>query len=160
MISNAYMQKRMFNAAAVLLIAGSVACVVVALAMPPVVAVPENSEPRKASRVNFEAGLLSPDQYEAIYKKDIRRPLYDPPPVVVPPPVAPPPPPLTLQLMGTVLEPGFEYAIIRTGAGQEKLMTLGETLDGAELLRVDEITATVRFAGQERTLKVQKKESP
>ena len=156
----AHIQKRMLKTAAGLLVAGSVACVVVALATPPVVAVPDNSEPRRTTRADLDAGLLPLDQYDAIYQKDVRRPLYDPPPVVVPPPVTPPPPPLTLQLLGTVLEPGFEYAVVRTGMGQEKLMTVGETLDSAELLRLDAATATVRFAGQERTLKVQKKESP
>jgi len=150
----------MLKTAAGLLVVGSVACVVIALAMPPVVAVPAEAEPRRTVRVDLTAGLLPLDQYDVMYTKNVRKPLYDPPPVVVPPPVAPPPPPLTLQLLGTVLEPGFEYAVVRTGAGQEKLMTVGETLDGAELLRLDAATATVRFAQQERTLKVQKKESP
>jgi hypothetical protein len=150
----------MLKTAAGLLVAGSIACVVVAVAMPLTVVVPTETEPRRTVRAAIDAGLLPLDQYDVIYAKDVRRPLYDPPPVVVPPPAAPPPPPLTLQLMGTVLEPGFEYAIVRTGAGQEKLMTVGETLDGAELLRLDVTTATVRFVQQERTLKVQKKESP
>jgi len=160
MSQRTYIQKRLLKTAAGLLIAGSVACIAVALVSPPDVAIPADVALRKTARADLDAGLLPLDQYEAIYTKDVRRPLYDPPPVIVPPPATPPPPPLTLQLLGTVLEPGFEYAVVRTGAGQEKLMTVGETLDGAELLRLDAAAATVRFAQQERTLKVQKKESP
>jgi len=160
MNQGAHIQKRLLNTAAGLLIAGGVACVVIVLAAPPVVTVPATPETRRAVRADTAAALLPLDQYDVICAKDVRRPLYDPPPVVVPEPVAPPPPPLTLRLLGTVLEPGFEFAIVRAGAGQEVLMAVGDILDGAELLRLDETTATVRFAEQERTLQVQTKESP
>ena len=99
-----HIQKRMLKVVAGLLIAGSVVCVVVALAMPPAVAVPENSESRKASRINIEASLLPLDHYEAIYAKDVRRPLYDPPPVVVPPPV--------VALSGTTILPYASVALV------------------------------------------------
>ena len=93
--------------------------------------------------------------YAAIYQRDLRRPLFDPRlvEVVVKPPPAPKP---TFTLTGTVTEPGFTYALFRTRAGETKLVSVGESVEGAEVLAIGENAATVSFAGQTLELTVQK----
>ena len=92
--------------------------------------------------------------YAAIYQRDLRRPLFDlrPAPEVKPEPKKPQ---LTLRLMGTAVEPGHTYAFFRITTGQVKMLTVGQAVDGAEVLAIEEGMAKVSFDGQVVTLKVE-----
>jgi hypothetical protein len=87
--------------------------------------------------------------YDAIGKRNLQQPLYDS--------AAPnqPPPKPTVKLVGTVLEPGFTYAMLKTKDGQVKGVSVGETVDGAEVTEVKVDSVTVKFAGEMHTLKVE-----
>lgn len=93
--------------------------------------------------------------YAGIYRRDLRKPLYDvkPAPVVKP---AKPKPRMTVTLVGTALEPGFTYGMFRTKSGATKFVSVGETIEGVEVLEISEGSAKVRFAGEVLTLKTSK----
>jgi hypothetical protein len=93
--------------------------------------------------------------FAVIYQKDVRKPLFDAKPVAA---EAPPPPKLSARLTGTVVEPGYTYAIFRTSAGETKLVRIGQSIEGAEVTAINEASATVKYAGQELTLPVERKE--
>jgi type II secretory pathway component PulC len=87
--------------------------------------------------------------YETISKRNLLQPLYDS--------AAPnqPPPKPSVKLVGTVIEPGFTYAMLKTKEGQVKGVSVGETVDGAEVTEVKADSVTVKFAGEMHTLKVE-----
>jgi len=146
------------NAALVVAIAASLG----AAAYLPLSAVGEMPRTDAASPVaeGPSAPRLAPlDTYRVIYQRDLNRPLFDPPPAPVVR-AAPPAPQLTLRLIGTVVEPGFTYGVFRTSGGQEKLVTPGETIDGAEVMAIGDGTATVRSHGRVLELKVEKQPPP
>jgi hypothetical protein len=95
--------------------------------------------------------------YAVIYQRDLRKPLFDSEAAKVD---TPSPPPLTVTLKGTVVEDGFSYAILRGKGGDEKLLRVGDSLEGAEVIAIAEGEATVRFHDQNITLKAQLKEGP
>jgi len=92
--------------------------------------------------------------YAVIYERDLQRPLFDPKPVA---PKKKPPPEPTVTLVGTVIAPGAARAVLKTKGGQIKMATIGQTVDGAEVLEVTVDSATIRFAGHTHTLAIQKK---
>lgn len=94
--------------------------------------------------------------YAVVWQKDLQRPLYDPAPPVA---QEKPPPKPEVTLVGTVIEQGFTYALLKTKAGQVKMASPGDTVDGAEVLGIAPDSATVRFAGHEHVLKVRKEGS-
>ena len=88
-----------------------------------------------------------------IARANLRRPLFDaPPPVITPPPPAA----IPLRLTGTIVEPGFTYATFRTNGGETRMAKPGDVVDGVEVIAVTESSATVRFAGRQSTLAVEK----
>ena len=97
--------------------------------------------------------------YGVIHQRDLNRPLFDPPPAPVVK-VEPPPPQLTIRLIGTAVEPGFTYALFRTSSGEERLVRVGEVLEGAEVTAVGDRTATVKFHGRLLKLEVEAKPPP
>ena len=97
--------------------------------------------------------------YTAIYQRELRKPLFDRKLTAVARVKAPPPKPkpkLTVTLTGTVIEPGFTYAMLRGKSGQVKFVSVGQTLDKAEVTAVTANSATVKFHGDSITLKVNK----
>ncbi len=94
--------------------------------------------------------------YAVIYQHDVRRPLYDPPPVKVAKP-KPRQPKLTIQLTGTVIEPGSAVGLFRTSDSRHKFAGVGDSVEGAEVLSVVAGSATVRFEGRTFTLDVPRK---
>lgn len=114
--------------------------------------------PRTTSTTQATKGLPS-SAYEVIYRRDLRKPLFDVAAVEAPK-VEAPKPKLTIQLTGTVDEPDNRFATFRTATGQDKLLSVGDKLEDAELTDVTEDSATVRFHGDLITLKVEKKETP
>ena len=95
--------------------------------------------------------------YAAIYKRPLRKPLFDPKPgVAAGAKAAPPKPKLTVTLTGTVIEPGFTYAMLRGKSGQVKFVAVGQTIDSAEVTAITNGSATVKFHGDSITLQVNK----
>jgi len=91
--------------------------------------------------------------YAAIYRRDLRKPLVDPKPVAPTVRLRRPKPKMTVTLVGTAVEPGFTYAMFRTRGHGTKLVRVGETIEGVEVLSVATDSARVRFAGEVRELK-------
>ena len=151
-------QRRTLWTAAAILIAGAAAVLACAAAMPLGVRGPAAPTGLKALTVTRPARRPeSPGAYAVIYQRDLRKPLVD----AEAPKVEPPkPPPLTVTLKGTVVEEGFSYAIFRNKAGEEKLLKVGDSLEGAEVTAIAEGQATVRFFDQAIVLKAQTKEGP
>ena len=94
--------------------------------------------------------------YAVLYEKDLLRPLYDAAPTVA---AKTPPPKPTVTLVGTVIEQGFTYALLRTKDGQVKMVAAGQVVDGSEVTEITSDSTTVRFGGATHTLKIQKGEA-
>jgi len=121
-----------------------------------------------------ETTTIATADFDALWDRPLRRPLYDPPPPPQPAPVvkrpkpAPrkteprpsPPPKLDMRLVGTILESGRSMAIVADAAGKIDLKGAGETLDlEPEGVRVESINAesvTVSHNGREQMLKITK----
>ena len=128
-------EKLIWLAAAIVTL-GSVALVACALAFPPEVTPgapgsrlgPARTNPGRADALsegtpdNHRASL---DTLARLCATDLRRPLYDPPP---PPPPPPPTQAMTVQLVGTISEPGHEMAIFRKSDGTIALCGPGESV--------------------------------
>ena len=108
----------------------------------------------EASGAGNEAHPL--EHYAVTWQRDLRRPLYDPPPIVAPKRARPE---LKIRLTGTVVEPGFTYALFATGDGKTVLARVGQKVEGAEVKSISDASVTVLFAGEMLKLKVQKKET-
>jgi hypothetical protein len=91
--------------------------------------------------------------YAVIYQQDLLAPLWD----VVETKAPPPQPAVTLA--GTVIQPGFTYALLKNKAGEIKWVAVGQALDGAEVLEIAADSAVIRFGGSTYTLKIQKERS-
>ncbi len=87
---------------------------------------------------------------------DLRRPLYDPPAVQAP---TQPPPSLALRLLGTVVETGHSRALLVGPDGKLQLKSVGDSLAGAEILRIGPDTVTVRHLDADVELKVERKQA-
>ena len=94
--------------------------------------------------------------YEVIWQRNLRRPIFDPPPVIRVK-VSPPKPKLKVRLVGTVLEPGFTYAIFTDSGGKTVLKRIGESIQGARVESISDGRVTVALAGRTLILKVEKK---
>jgi hypothetical protein len=91
--------------------------------------------------------------YAVIYARDLQEPLFDA--AAGERPVARP----TVALAGTVVQPGNTFALLRTKAGQVQWARVGETVEGAEVTEITADSATVKFAGNTFTLKIEKQGS-
>jgi type II secretory pathway component PulC len=149
-------QRRVLFIAAAILAAGAAGVVASAALLPLDVgglASPSGKKALAATQPARKAESLG--AYAVIYQRDLRKPLFDPEAAKV---EAPKPPPLTVTLKGTVVEDGFSYAILRNKGGEEKLLKVGDSLEGAEVVSIEQGEATVHFYGQTITLKAQLKE--
>lgn len=111
-------------------------------------------------------------QFQVVWQKRLRRPLYDPPP---PPDPEPEPPPrrerprrnraktrqrarqVEVQLVGTVLEANHSMAFLMNRDGHVDLKRVGDTLDapaGARVEQIDRDQVTLVVQGQPLTLKM------
>lgn len=96
-----------------------------------------------------------PEEYAAIYSRDLRKPVFDikpPDPIKV----EPPKPKFKATLTGTVLEPGFTYALFRTSSGDDKLVSVGQSIEDAEVTAIESETVTLNFHGDVLKLTVKK----
>ncbi len=85
--------------------------------------------------------------------RNLRRPLYDPPPVAR---AAAPKPAMTVQFIGTVIEPGQSVAMFRKSDGSIAWCAPGESVEDAgsevRVTSVEYDKVTVQFAGESREL--------
>jgi len=104
-----------------------------------------------------EAGALA--SYASIYTRPLRKPLYDPTPgaVVV---AAKAEPKFTGVLTGTIIEPGFTFATFRVPGGEEKVVPVGQSVEGAEVLAISQGEVRIRFNDKEITLKANTEGQP
>ena len=65
---------------------------------------------------------------------------------------------LPVRLVGTIVDTARPRGIFMTQLGQMELRGVGEKTGGAEILRIEERSATLSIAGQSVTLKVEKME--
>ncbi len=151
-------RKRLLWLASLLLVAGLAATVWTTFRLPlaSLKAGPDGGDRPSAAGSAAIAARPPLAHFAIIYERSLRKPLFDAPP---PTPLAAPPPPapkLTVTLTGTVIEPGNTYALFKDQGESVKLVGVGETIAGAEVLQITEGSATVRFNGQEMTLTVAK----
>lgn len=67
---------------------------------------------------------------------------------------------LPVRLVGTIVDPVRPRGIFLTTRGQMELRAVGETTGGAEVLGIDERSATLSIAGKPVTLEIEKTEIP
>lgn len=158
MVGTFRQQRKMLITANIILGLGVVGCLVgflfpVGINKPAI-----NHSSRETAQVEeLSSTIKSLKEYDVIYARDLRKPLYDPKPVkVVKTP--PPKPQLTVSLVGTVLEDGFTYAILKNRSGKTSFVSIGESLDGAEVSKIEKDSVTVTFSGDSIVLKVKGKE--
>lgn len=107
----------------------------------------------RSAQSGLQGHTLPLEDYTVICKRPLRRPLYDPKPQPEPEPEKPK---LNLTLLGTAVEPGFTYAMFQTSGREQKLVTVGQTIEGAELQAVRNGEADLLFHGETVTLKMEK----
>lgn len=157
MVGTFRQQRKMLLAANVILGLG-ILCCLIGFLFPAGIKEPAMS---RSSDVNVQGKEVSSTikplkEYDVIFTRDLRKPLYDPKPVeVVKTP--PPKPQLTVDLVGTVLEDGFTYAILKNRSGKTSFVSIGESLDGVEVTKIEKDSATVKFSGESIVLKVANK---
>lgn len=95
-------------------------------------------------------------EFSKITKLNLRRPLFDAPPPVAVVREAPPPPPLTIKLTGTIIEPGYNRAMLQTSEGKLKLFGEGDTCEQARIVKIEESSITVMYHGQSIVLRVER----
>ena len=87
--------------------------------------------------------------FASLVDQRLRGPLYDPPPIPLPPPTPPAPIRVDLKLVGTVLEPGMNQAILTNSRGKVLFCRVGETIasvpGGIVLESVTETEAVLRI---------------
>lgn len=151
-------RKRILVTVNAALAAGILACIVLTVLLPAKVEKVESPKDRDISVNRQESRQVGPlKAYAVIYRRDLRKPLFDPKPVI-PLTIEPPRPKLAVRLVGTAVEPGFTYGLFRTKSGRTELVSVGQKIEGAEVVSVGDGTATVKFAGELITLKVEPKE--
>ncbi|MFA6135163.1 MAG: hypothetical protein WC869_14210 [Phycisphaerae bacterium] len=90
--------------------------------------------------------------YDAICRVDLTKPLFDPPPPKAPAVPDVPPPKLNMRLTGTANEPGYVCAFFITPQGAIKVVRVGETIEGAEVIAITAGSVRLRQGGQEVTM--------
>ena len=95
--------------------------------------------------------------YAVIYQRDLRKPLFDAVAAVA---AAPPKPQLNVTLMGTAVDPESPYGIFSDKSGRTRLVSVGQTIDGALVLEITDSAATVKFNGETITLRMKKENKP
>jgi hypothetical protein len=92
---------------------------------------------------------------------DLRRPLVDTPHPAAAGAVEQQPSAanLPVRLVGTIVDPTRPRGIFVTMLGQMELRAVGEKAGGAEVLRIDESSATLSVAGQPVTIKLERLEA-
>ncbi len=150
-------RKRLLWMLIVALGASIIGCVCFVVFMPLGIQVAEPETNNTGSTETGSESVVEPlSAYAVVYKRDLRKPLFDPKPVSVRKPSVRKPR-LGLKLLGTAVDPAYTYGFFRDRSGQTKLVQVGQTLDGAEVIAITDGSATVRYHDEIIVLEVAKK---
>lgn len=146
------------SAGAIIAVVAAVAC---PLATPPSMAVASSSRRAPAATQRAAPGHVLPPLafFEPAWQRTLRRPLVDPPPA--PPPVQTvaqqvKPEQLHIRLIGTIVDGRHPRGVFLTGLSVVELKGVGEKAGGAEVLAIDENTATLAYGGASFLLRREK----
>ncbi len=95
---------------------------------------PASDTPESAPKTAVPSIALALDDYRVIWQRDWRQPLFDAPPTVAAAPAPSPPP--SVELLGTIIEPGRRFALLRN-TGRTHLLAEGDEFDGFSVSRID-----------------------
>ena len=148
-------RRRLLCSFAFLFASGTVGVVLYGFIAPLAVHISEQ-EAKPAMEPNHPPLVALPllNAFASAYQRDLRRPLFDPEIVPTPPQKRPP---LSLTLLGTAVEDGHAQGVFRDKSGRTRLATVGESLEGAEILSIDDGSALVKFLGETIRLSVPSK---
>ncbi len=112
--------------------------------------------------LTYTAPVPPLSDYKVIWDTNWRRPLYDPPKVpVVTQHRQPPKAKLTVRLVGTIHENDRAFAMFAVKKGNTELKEVGETLTDVggdvEVLEINDESVTIRYAGEQMTLEIERK---
>jgi hypothetical protein len=136
---------------------GAAAALVAAWRLPLDATVPPDPGARVTETTPTTTPSLPPlASFEPAWRRPLRRPLADPPPPASPvlasaQPAKPPN--LMVRLVGTIVDGQHPRGVFLVGLAGIELKAVGEKAGGAEILRVDENTATLSYGGETFTLK-------
>jgi hypothetical protein len=133
------------------------ALLVVGAALMPLPADLENSTPAAAT-IELRQQQSDPTSlasFAPAWSRNLRRPLTDDAVATTAPSDANV---LPVRLVGTIFDPDHPRGIFVTMLGQMELRGVGEKTGGAEILRIDERSATLDIAGKSVVLKIEKTE--
>jgi len=91
----------------------------------------------------------STSDYDAIWKRNLRE-AYKPPKTATPTPAKKRP---ELKLVGTIIEPPNNLAVIVGASGEKRIVGVGESAFGVTVKRIGELNAIVDVEGEEFELK-------
>ena len=112
--------------------------------------------PVRAKEASDAGPSLPPlESFEAAWQLPLRRPLVNPPPVLA---TTQPEKPadLMIRLTGTIVDDDRPRGVFMVGLAGYELRGVGEKAGGAEVLRIDETSATLSYGGRTFTLRCDK----
>lgn len=135
-------------------LAWSAACgvVVCAVVAPPPEVVPPRMPPMPARKAQAAPPPLpSAEESAAVWRRPLRKPLFDPPPTA-PVPTSAPSAPLIAKLLGTIEEEGRSRGLFALKGGATEVRGVGERLgdlpDGAEVVSIEPQRAVLKHHGK------------
>ena len=109
---------------------------------------------------------------DAVLRRSLRAPLYDPPPAPpktpanvrpVPRPKPTPPPRLNLTLVGTIIDPDHSLAIVADADGNFDVKGVGDSLElqpaGVRIGHIEAEVITLQYQGREATIRLDREAS-
>ena len=112
---------------------------------------------RPADVEKSETNIKPLSFYLSIVKKPLRKSFVDAPKAATTPIVsAARKASFRANLIGTAIDEGGMYAIFLSNSGEETLVTIGETIEGAELIKVEDHSATLKLNNELMVLELPK----
>jgi len=119
---------------------------------------PATREKSASDDPGLSFGRPTLSQFEGLWDKRLRRPLYDPPPPTPKVAEVKKLPPLQIKLLGTIIEPGKSQAMLATPRGTVELKRVGDTIDSeqppAELVTIERDRVVLKRQGDLITLEI------
>lgn len=141
-------QKRLLWAVNLAMLAGLACSVAWEMAPLEQASPPKAAGPRRVAPAAARPRVGPLEDYAVIYRQDLRRPLVDAP-LVPTQPVAPPP----IHLTGTAVDADSSVAFFRTSKGEARMASVGDTVEGVEVVEIKADLAKVKFNGQTFTMR-------
>lgn len=117
---------------------------------------------RPMARSSAATRALPLSSFEAVWDLKLQEPLFASAPRNLPAASNPAAAaaPLALKLLGTIVEPGRSLAMLSTASGKPELRGVGEEIDGAQILQIEQDRVTARHNGRPVTLELQQPKTP